>query len=228
MLHLPGFRASLLTTTDGGDGGAGAGGGAATPKPADTDQGAQRIAALEAENAAFRKANAERAKADEDAKRAADEKLKADGKLQELLAQREKELAELRGDADLGRGYRERETARIAERMKTLSAEDQALVTAQPSLDMKAQLIDRLAKHAADPGKKEPAKAGAAGVPVGNAPDVDVDALLKDGWRADQIKEKHPEAYAKHAQGFLGTGHLTSYARQMAAKAATSQKNGRG
>lgn len=197
------------------EGEAGGGGGGAPPPPKADDKkadpppaappadAAAKLAAELATTQAQLKALTEKAKADDAARKTAEQKqLEEQGNFKTLAEQRaaegealKKRIADLEGDAALGKTYRETQQKVIDEAAAKLSADDKAILDAIPGLEAKAKFIARIGQGATAPAAKPPGAAGAP--PPGGAGAVDVVSLLATkgmGW----VEKNHPkelEAY---------------------------------
>lgn len=181
-----------------------------TPPKADP---AAQLVAVSAELAALKKADADRAQAANDTtKKAGEDKLIAEGKLKQLLEQKESDLAALKSDADYGKAARAADEMRLSEAKAKLPAADQALVDAVPPAAREA-LIARLSAAAGAGAPTAKPSAGSGPPPVGGAID------FAEAWKDPA---KWAEAKAKNAQGAdawfskqaLGSSQPVSFLRQ--------------
>lgn len=169
----------------------------APPSPPPADQTAKLAAELATAQAAL-KALQEQSKAHEAARKAAEQKqLEEQGNFKTLAEQRaaeaeelKKRLADLEGDAALGKTYREQQQKAIDDASAKLSAEDKAILDSIPGVDAKAKFIARLAQGMTAPAGTPPPGAGTP--PPGGTQSLDVSTLIATkgmGW----VEKHHPK-----------------------------------
>lgn len=179
-----------------GDAGGAAGGGAPPPPPGDKGEkkadppppppaADAKLAAELATTQAQLKALQEQARADAAARKQAEQKqLEEQGNFKTLAEQvraeneaLKKKLADLEGDATIGKTYREQQQKLIDEAAAKLVPEDKAVLDAIGTLDGKAAFLKRItAALGAAPAAKTPP--GANTPPPGGTGPVDVAALI--------------------------------------------------
>lgn len=193
-----------------GDAGGAAGGGA--PPPPAGDKGEKKadppppppaadakLAAELATTQAQLKALQEQAKADAAARKQAEQKqLEEQGNFKTLAEQvraeneaLKKKLADLEGDATIGKTYREQQQKLIDEAAAKLAPEDKAVLDSIGTLDGKAAFLKRItAAPGAAPAAKTPP--GANTPPPGGTGPVDVAALIATKGMA-WVEKNHPK-----------------------------------
>lgn len=129
-------------------------------------------------------------------KKASDDKLLEEGKLKELLAQRDKELEALKADAGLGKSFREREQKRIDDAKAKLTESQQKLLDLVPTLDGKSALLDELlgksgTPAATEPKKGEPPPKNQGGAAAANS--IDFDEAYRDPVKWADAKKRDPK-----------------------------------
>jgi len=167
---------------------------AAEQKP--ETQAPPELVALQTKLALLERQASDRVKADVDAEAARKKKLVEDGDLKGLLAAAQKEVETLKAltpDAELGREYRERETKRIDAAKTALSPSVQVLIDAQPTVALKAALLDELTKSSSADVKK------AADVPKNQGAGAGTSAIDFAAASADPVK--WAEAKARDPKG---------------------------
>lgn len=192
-----------------GDAGGAAGGGAPPPPPGKDEKKADppppppaadaKLAAELATTQAQLKALQEQARADAAARKQAEQKqLEEQGNFKTLAEQvraeneaLKKKLADLEGDATIGKTYREQQQKLIDEAAAKLAPEDKAVLDSIGTLDGKAAFLKRItAPGAAAPAAKTPPGAGTP--PPGGTGAVDVASLIATKgmpW----VEKNHPK-----------------------------------
>lgn len=143
------------------------------------------LAAAQAQLATHNSAAVEAAKSAEAARQA---DLAAQGKHQQIADELRKQNDELKADAAVGKGYREREHARIDAAAKDLPPGDKALLDMQPSLEAKAALLARISGTA----KPEHRPVGSGGAPA-PADVIDFGAAFPDAGKWAAAKARDPK-----------------------------------
>lgn len=188
-----------------GDAGGGAGGAPPPPKDEKKDPppsappgpDATKLAADLAATQAALKALQEKAKADEAARKDAEQKQLAEqGNFKTLAEQRaadleatKKRLADLEADAAIGKSYREREQKAIDEAGAKLPEGDKAILDALPSIEAKQAFLKRISGAGAPPANAPP---GANTPPPGSNAAVDVVALIATKGMS-YVEKNHPK-----------------------------------
>lgn len=166
---------AVLSAPEGDTGGGGNAGAAPAPPPAPAEDPTKLAAALAATQAELRSIKSAQAKADADRKAAEEKALGEQGQFKTLAEQKaaeaeqlRKQLADLEGDAAIGRTYREQKQAEIDAAAKSLSADDKAILDALPSVEAKAKFLARITSTTAAPPTAKPAPGASAPPPGGN------------------------------------------------------------
>lgn len=229
-LNLAGER-HLLEEENKGDGGVGGAGGGQPPPKTETPpktEASGDAAELAALRAKVRDFEARDTKAADDQKRAHEERLKSEGKLQQLLDAKEKDLGDLKPLADIGRQFLDAEAKRIDALKAGLTESQRAILDSEPNIVRRGQLANEFQalKSAAGAIDKGKGAGGAGGPPPPPGDKANVEELLAKGMSPEEIQRKHPEEYQAYADLFLPPQKLTSFARQQMAR--TAKSNGKG
>lgn len=195
-----GLRA-VLENENSGDG---ATAGTATPPVPSVD-----VAKLQARLAEYELRDAEQAKTSSEQAERTKRDLEAAGEHKKLaeLARAEadglkRRVSELDADAQVGRSFRERETSRIEEAKKSLPDDEQRLVDQMPTIDLKAQVLDKLVAARGSGRRATPGAAGGPPPPAGVP--IDFATLANDPKSLRAAKDANPaawEAYKMHLRG---------------------------
>ena len=202
------LASAVLSLPDDGAGGAGAAGGvlappAATPPAPAPGPDAVKLAADLASTSAQLKALQDKAKADDAARKANDQKLlEEQGQHKTLAEQRladleaaNKKLADLESDAAIGRTYREAQQKVLDEAGAKLSPDDKALLDALPTIEAKTKFLARIGTTPA-PAAAQPAGAGATPPPPGAGADIPSLIAAKG---VDWVKRSYPKEWEAYA-----------------------------
>jgi hypothetical protein len=197
---------SLLTAVlSAPEGDTSGGGGNATapplPPPA-ADESAKLAAALAATQAELKAIRGAQAKADADRKAAEEKALGEQGQFRTLAEQKaaeaeelRKKIADLEGDAAIGRTYREQKQAEIEAASKGLTADDKAILDALPTVDAKAKFLARISTTTTTPAAK-PAPGSTAPPPGGNEPTIE---QLITTRGVDWVVANKPKEWSEYA-----------------------------